>query len=203
MVVPSPIARKGAGLSKDDLRKQLRAARRDHVRALPDNMRALVFHRPPAPLLELISEKAVIGLYRAGPFEAPAASYARFFAERGHKLALSRFTTRNADMAFAQYSDPFDESDLEVGPFGVLQPQSEAPLIEPQVVFVPLIGFTRQGERLGQGGGHYDRWLAVRSGVTAIGLGWDCQLVDSLPLEAHDQNLHAVVTPTCLYGPFA
>ena len=190
-------------MSKGELREQLRAARRDQVRALPDTMRALVFHRPPAPLLELIPDRSVIGLYRAGPFEAPAASYARFFAERGHKLALPGFTTRNADMVFAQFTDPFDDTDLEVGPFGVMQPQAKAPLSEPQVVFVPLVGFTRQGERLGQGGGHYDRWLAARPGVMAIGLGWDCQLVDSLPMEAHDQNLDAVVTPTCLYGPFA
>mgnify|MGYP006195389569 FL=1 len=56
--------------------------------------------------------------------------------------------------------------------------------------------------RLGQGAGHYDRWLANNPPHAAIGLAWDCQLEESLPIEPHDVPLHAVVTPTRLYGPF-
>lgn len=188
---------------KQDLRKQLRATRREHVAIMPESMRGLVFHRPPAPLLELVPEGASIGLYRAGAHEAPAASYARFLVERGHAIALPRFASRNAPMEFALHSDPFGESDLEVGPFGLLQPLADAPLLAPDVLFVPLVGFTDTGERLGQGGGHYDRWLAAHRGTIAIGLGWDCQRVDTLPLEPHDHPLSAVVTPTRIYGPFA
>jgi 5-formyltetrahydrofolate cyclo-ligase len=64
---------------------------------------------------------------------------------------------------------------------------------------VPLVGFSADGARLGQGGGHYDRWLAAHPEATALGLGWDCQLVEDLPLEAHDQPLTAIITPTRLY----
>ena len=190
----------GTAVTKDQLRKQLRAARRDQVKALPQNMRGLVFHRPPAPMVDLIPENAVIGLYRAGPFEPSTASYAMFFAERGHDLALPRFADRHAPMEFARFTDPFEESDLEVGPFGMLQPSAKAPVAQPEVLIVPLIGFTPDLDRLGQGGGHYDRWLAERTNVTSIGLAWDCQLVSSLPTEAHDQRLTAVVTPTRIYG---
>lgn len=190
-------------MTKDELRKQLRAARRETVEALPDSMRALVFHRPPAPLLDLLPEGAVIGFYRANPHEAPAASYAKFLYERGHTLALPRFATRNAPMEFALFEDPFEESDLEVGPFGLLQPGVEAVTASPDVLFVPLVGFTDRGERLGQGGGHYDRWLDANPSAKAIGLAWDSQLVAALPTEPHDRRLDAVVTPTRLYGPFA
>ena len=190
-------------MTKDDLRKQLRATRRKHVATMPENMRGLVFHRPPAPLLELVPEGASVGLYCANAFEAPAASYARFLFERGHTIALPRFASRNAPMEFARFEDPFGESDLEVGPFGLLQPLADAPFVIPDVLFVPLVGFTDTGERLGQGGGHYDRWLDAHPGTTAIGLGWDCQKVDSLPTEPHDHRLTALVTPTRLYGPFA
>ena len=190
-------------VTKDELRKKLRKARAETVKALPDSMRGLVFHRPPAPLLEMIPEGAVIGLYRAGPFEAPATSYAKFFLERGHELALPRFANRKSAMEFARFSDPFDEEDLEVGPHGILQPFSDAPALSPDVLFVPLVGFTETGMRLGQGGGHYDRWLAGHDAAIAIGLAWDSQRVDLLPLEEHDRPLHAVVTPTRLYGPFA
>lgn len=71
------------------------------------------------------------------------------------------------------------------------------------MLFVPLVGFTAEGARLGQGGGHYDRWLADHPDTTAIGLAWDGQRVDDLPTEAHDIPLAAVVTPTRIYGPFA
>ena len=67
----------------------------------------------------------------------------------------------------------------------------------------PLVGFTSQGARLGQGGGHYDRWLADHPDTVAIGLAWDCQLVDALPVEPHDIPLTAIITPTRIYGPFA
>lgn len=184
------------------MRKHLRTTRRDHVAALPDSMRSLVFHRPPAPLLSVVPEGATIGLYRANPYEAPAASYAKFFLELGHEIALPRFAHRGAEMEFARFADPFDEDDLEVGPFGLLQPYADAPALEPQVLFVPLVGFTDDGARLGQGGGHYDRWLATHTEAKPVGLAWDCQLVEDLPIEDHDIPLAAVVTPTRLYGPF-
>jgi len=188
--------------TKDDLRRILRANRRDHVASLSESVRGLIFHRPPAPLLELVPQGATVGLYRATPFEAPAASYARFFFERGHSLALPRFANRDAPMEFAAFADPFEEEDLEVGPFGILQPGSDAPPADPEVLLVPLVGFTAEGARLGQGGGHYDRWLEAHPDITAIGLAWDCQLVEHLPSEPHDRPLAAVVTPTRIYGPF-
>jgi 5-formyltetrahydrofolate cyclo-ligase len=74
--------------------------------------------------------------------------------------------------------------------------------VVPDVLFVPLVGFTADGGRLGQGGGHYDRWLEAHPETKAIGLAWDCQLADDLPREPHDRPLLAVVTPTRLYGPW-
>jgi 5-formyltetrahydrofolate cyclo-ligase len=186
--------------TKSDLRKRLRAARKAHVDALPDNMHALMFHRPPAPLLARIPQDAAIGLYHAGPFEAPAAAYARFFREAGHTLALPHFASRSAPMSFRHHTDPYAQDDLEVGPFGILQPAADAEPLVPDVLFVPLVGFTAALDRLGQGGGHYDRWLADHPPVLAIGLAWDVQLCETLPTEAHDIPLDAVVTPTRIYG---
>lgn len=187
-------------MTKDELRRALRAARKAHVTALPDNLRALMFHRPPAPLLARIPQEAVIGLYHAGPFEAPAAAYARFFRDAGHSLALPHFNSRAAAMAFRHHTDPYAQEDLEVGPFGILQPAAEAEPLIPDVLFVPLLGFTAAGERLGQGGGHYDRWLAEHRPALAVGLAWDAQACDTLPTEPHDALLDAVVTPTRIYG---
>lgn len=188
--------------SKADLRKALRAARRAHVAALDQRVKALLFMRPPAPLLPIVPHGATIGLYAATPDEAPALSYARFFHEAGHRVALPWFASRSAPMTFRAWDSPHLDELLGEGPFGTAQPFAQAAEVAPDVLFVPLVGFTAQGHRLGQGGGHYDRWLAEHPAVPAIGLAWDAQLVESLPLEAHDRRLRAVVTPTRLYGPF-
>jgi 5-formyltetrahydrofolate cyclo-ligase len=186
--------------TKSDLRRTLRALRKAHVESLPDSIRGLLFHRPPAPLLARIGDEAVIGLYHAGPWEAPAGGYARFFRDAGHTLALPHFAGRDAPMSFRHHKDPYAQDDLEVGPFGMLQPAADAEPLVPDVLFVPLVGFTDDCARLGQGGGHYDRWLAEHPPALAVGLAWDAQLCDSLPIEAHDKPLDAVVTPTRIYG---
>ena len=189
--------------SKADLRKTLRAERRAHVAALQPTIRALVMMRPPAPVLALVPTGAVVGLYANSPDEAPTAGYARFLHEAGHAVALPRFADRDAPMEFRRWDSPHLDELLEPGPWGVAQPHGCADEIVPDVVFVPVVGFDAQGGRLGQGGGHYDRWLEAHPAVPAIGMAWDCQLVDYLPREPHDRPLSAVVTPTRIYGPFS
>lgn len=187
---------------KSDLRRALRKARREHVDALPAAVSALVFKAPPRPLLSLIPQGATIGLYCESDGEAPTGSYARHFAETGHAIAMPWIAGKDAPMVFREHSDPFTRDDLEHGPFGLLQPRADAPIFAPEVLFVPLVGFASDGRRLGQGGGFYDRWLAANPQTLAIGLAWDMQLVDDLPVEDHDMPLAAIVTPTRIYGPF-
>jgi len=184
---------------KAQLRRHYRAARRAHVEAQPTSLQALLFLRPPAPVVRMLPPGATVGLYHAGRFEAPTLSYARWLHENGHPLALPFFAARDAAMEFRAWTDPYAEAELEAGPYGMLQPRAEAAPIDPAVLFVPVIAFTPDGTRLGQGGGHYDRWLEAHPDTLAIGLGWDCQLAEDLPHEAHDQRLAAVVTPTRLY----
>jgi 5-formyltetrahydrofolate cyclo-ligase len=189
-------------LAKAQLRKTLRAARREHAAALDPRVAALVLKRPPAALAGIVPAGATIGLYIATSGEAPALGYARHYHEAGHAIALPWFAGRDSAMEFRQWQSAHIDELLETGPFGTGQPAATAPLVTPDVLFVPLVGFSATGARLGQGGGHYDRWLAAHPEVPAIGLAWDCQLVDELPHEPHDRPLTAVVTPTRLYGPF-
>jgi 5-formyltetrahydrofolate cyclo-ligase len=183
-------------IDKRLLRTRLRSERRAHVAALPEKVRALILMRPPAQVAAMVPAGAAVGLYASHPDEAPTGGYARWFQEQGHPLALPWFAAREAPMIFRRWTDPYDLSDLEPGPWGMLQPRAEAEPVRPAVAFVPLIGFTPQGHRLGQGGGHYDRWLAAHPDVLPIGLAWDMQEVAELPLEDHDRPLAAVVTPT-------
>jgi 5-formyltetrahydrofolate cyclo-ligase len=61
------------------------------------------------------------------------------------------------------------------------------------VVIVPGLAFTRDGDRLGQGGGWYDRFLADVS-CTTIGVGFALQVVEELPVADHDVRLDIVIT---------
>jgi len=184
--------------TKARLRTHYRKARREHVASLPDRTRTLLFLRPPSPVACSIGPDSIVGLYHPHPHEAPTLSYARWLHENGRPIALPFFADRQAPMAFRLWSDPYGER-LEPGPFGVLQPPAETPEVTPTVLFVPLVAFGPAGERLGQGGGHYDRWIAAHPEARTIGLGWDCQLAHDIPLEPHDRPLDAVVTPTRLF----
>ena len=69
------------------------------------------------------------------------------------------------------------------------------------VVVVPGLAFTAGGQRLGQGGGWYDRFLArTRADCLKIGVGFEVQVVDELPTEAHDVTLDLVVTEAGVVG---
>jgi 5-formyltetrahydrofolate cyclo-ligase len=184
---------------KQKLRTEMRALRREHVTALPDSTRELLFLRPPGPIAAMVPEGAIVGLYHALASEAPTRSYAKWFAENGRRIALPWYADRGAEMRFRVWRDPFADDGLESGPLGHFQPEADVEEVVPGAVMVPLLAFTADGNRLGQGGGHYDRWLDAHPSATAIGMAWDSQLVDALPLEPHDRRLHAVVTPTRLY----
>ncbi len=65
----------------------------------------------------------------------------------------------------------------------------------PDVIIVPGTAFTRQGQRLGQGGGWYDRFLpGRRADALTIGIGFAPQVVDSVPTDDHDVELDCIVT---------
>jgi 5-formyltetrahydrofolate cyclo-ligase len=81
------------------------------------------------------------------------------------------------------------------GPTGLLQPPENAPADYPAraPVLVPCVAFTAGGDRLGRGGGHFDRFLADHAGKR-IGIAFECQRAEALPLEPHDVRLDAIVT---------
>ena len=187
-------------MTKDDLRKDLRIARRDHVTALPASMRTLVFMRPPAPLARWYPRvrrsaftMPILTKRPPQPMRAISSSRVTNWPCRASPVAAKPCCTLHRSLRRQRPGK---------GPYGQPQP-ADAPLVQPEVLFVPLVGFTSQGARLGQGGGHYDRWLADHPDTMAIGLAWDCQLVDALPVEPHDIPLTAIITPTRIYGPFA
>jgi 5-formyltetrahydrofolate cyclo-ligase len=77
----------------------------------------------------------------------------------------------------------------------VAMPEDDVDASWPDVVIVPGLAFTSHGDRLGQGGGWYDRFLSeVRDDCTTVGVGFSHQILDTLPIEPHDARLDHVVT---------
>ncbi|MER3384136.1 5-formyltetrahydrofolate cyclo-ligase [Pectobacterium aroidearum] len=74
------------------------------------------------------------------------------------------------------------------------------PLPQLDILLTPLVAFDHQGQRLGMGGGFYDRTLQYRNqmsrGPYPIGLAHDCQQVDALPVESWDIPLPEIITPS-------
>jgi 5-formyltetrahydrofolate cyclo-ligase len=96
----------------------------------------------------------------------------------------------------ATFAPEVDGPALHVMP-AVVSSEGAGP-IDPElldVVVVPGLAFTADGRRLGQGGGHYDRFLPrLRAGCVTIGAAFAEQLVEDIPTEPHDVRLDIVVT---------
>ncbi|MBK5144442.1 5-formyltetrahydrofolate cyclo-ligase [Budviciaceae bacterium BWR-B9] len=87
-------------------------------------------------------------------------------------------------------------------PFGIQEPrlnvQSVLPVSQLDVIITPLVAFDAQGNRLGMGGGYYDRTLKQwrNNGSWPIGIAHDCQQVEALPCEDWDIPLPEIITPS-------
>uniref|UniRef100_UPI00333E2919 5-formyltetrahydrofolate cyclo-ligase n=1 Tax=Castellaniella defragrans TaxID=75697 RepID=UPI00333E2919 len=91
------------------------------------------------------------------------------------------------------------QTPMHPGAYGILEPKGE-PAPAPDIILVPTLGFTRQGDRLGYGGGYYDRTLAALKAAghpfTALGIAWACGDLsgeDYRPA-AHDVRLDGILT---------
>ena len=94
-----------------------------------------------------------------------------------------------------------DSGRLAPGRFGLLEPMGPrlgaAAVGTADVVIVPALAVSRDGQRLGRGGGYYDRALVhARPDAVVVAVVFDEELVDELPTETHDHRVTAVVTPS-------
>ena len=175
---------------KQKLREKLRF-RRKHFAANLDGMAQLAaFRALPAPLSDLIADHPVVGAYVAWGDEPDIMPMLAGLGEAG-ALALPHHAGRIDTMDFRRWR-PGEA--LVKGPWGTQQPADTAASSTPNLIFCPLVGFDRQGGRIGQGGGHYDRYFAAHPDAMRIGVGWSVQEIDAVPAESTDIALDAVLT---------
>jgi 5-formyltetrahydrofolate cyclo-ligase len=110
-------------------------------------------------------------------------------AARGAILALPETTAPGEALRLRLWTPG---ETLQLGRFGTSHPSGA--IVAPDLVLVPLLAFDRSGQRLGYGGGYYDRTLAIEPRPYAIGCAYAAQERAGLPVEPHDIRLDAIAT---------
>ncbi|MGL6194569.1 MAG: 5-formyltetrahydrofolate cyclo-ligase [Thermoguttaceae bacterium] len=114
------------------------------------------------------------------------------------------FCTERASSRFLKFYriDDFS-SELQPHKYGILEPTQEiraqaGRLVEPHefgLILVPGVAFDRMGNRLGHGAGYYDSFLKTLSrSVPRVAFAFDCQVVESVPIEPHDEAVDYIIT---------
>lgn len=145
--------------------------------------------------LEIIKSSKTIMSYMPYGNEADVISFNKWVLDQGKELCIPRVTD-------SKYMDAVKVNDIEnglvSGHFGIAEPEKSVSPVNPDeidVILVPGVAFDLSGNRLGHGKGYYDRFLSRCSDrVFTIGVAYSFQIFDSIPADAHDKKLKALIT---------
>lgn len=137
--------------------------------------------------------QSVISAYWPVNSEADVKPLMEKLISNGHTLSLPAIADDRESITFRRYRlyDP-----IMMGPFRIPQPFDSAENMNPSVILVPILGFNRNGHRLGYGKGFYDTLLAeirMERPVTVVGIAFSEQEID-FPFEEHDQTMDWIIT---------
>lgn len=187
---------------KTQLRKQVRAARMGLSESERANAQQMLTNR----LLNLpaVKHAKTIGVYKAYGSEASLDDLvdALRASENSPKIAYPTLVSDIA-MVFLRV-DANDDMTLYGDPKRKFTDYDQSRLIPAQsldLLLIPGVAFDRDCNRLGQGGGFYDRYLPLlRPDCLTVGIAFDEQIVDAIPTEPNDHKVDYVVTPTQIFA---
>lgn len=178
-------------------KSSLRNAIDDRIKRLSDSDRSAESRSLCRRLTEGIPEGTPICAFFPMRSEPDITPFLEEVLRRGDPLYLPCF---DGTLIFRQTTDL---STLIRGKLGTMEPAATAPILvssnEQSMTFlIPGRAFDAHGNRLGRGNGGYDTWIEQehKNGVQMrlIGVALECQIVDSIPVESHDQRMDAVAT---------
>jgi len=147
------------------------------------------------------TEAATLVLYAAKDNEVATSVLFEHALRSQRRVLFPKITHKNSTFSLVQVND---RGELSSGAFGILEPTG-AEMVSPAalertLICVPGMAFSLSGQRLGRGGGYYDRFLAAANpqAVTA-GLAYPFQLLDRLPQSPHDRRLDLIVTASAIH----
>lgn len=176
-----PVATKQA--LRDEMRRRLAELDDDRRRLEADRVRQRL------EALPVVREADAFLVYASVDDEVPTLDLIEDLLDAGREVCVPRVVGDSLDAVPVGGVD-----ELSPGAFGVPEPPEGRPF-DPrllEVAVVPGLAFDRDGNRLGRGGGHFDRFLSDFH-PPAVGLGFECQVVDEVPIEDHDVPVDLVV----------
>lgn len=132
-------------------------------------------------------------LYHSLPDELYTHAFLKKWSGRKH-FYLPRVNGVNLDIL------PYEQSHLELGSFHIEEPVGDD-VVDTSIldlIVVPGVAFDRRGGRLGRGKGYYDRLLSGTR-ATKIGVAYHFQLLDEIPVEAHDVPMDMIITDESVF----
>ena len=134
----------------------------------------------------------IIGGYYPYNYEFDVINILNKFERQNYQISLPKIK-KNSQMNFFHWStnDP-----LTVNKYGIAEPISDK-IVYPNILLVPLVAFDKHFNRLGYGGGYYDRYIAKikkYKKITTIGIAYSFQKVKKFPTKDYDIKLDFVVT---------
>jgi 5-formyltetrahydrofolate cyclo-ligase len=186
---------------KSDLRHQLSTRRAVAFETMPDAGARLASHFPAS--IE-IKPSTIIAAYMPIRTEIDPLPLVRALVARGGQGAMPRIalnlqhTAGRGDTLTFHLCDPDNSVHFTQNKWGILEPRADLPILTPNILLVPLLGFDRTGNRLGYGKGFYDRAIGELNAIT-IGLAFAAQEVPEIPTQPHDQRLDWIITQNGAY----
>lgn len=157
--------------------------------AVIGHVRALLHGLPEARLR--------VAAYHAGDREPGGKMLVEALYDDGYEVLLP-ISGERGELTWARYQGP---DAVVPGRLGISEPTGERlgaeALADCAVIFVPALGATPAGVRMGKGGGYYDRTLAdlPDNGPLTVVLLYDAEITPSIPTEAHDMAVSVAITP--------
>ena len=175
-------------MSKSKLRKKiLKVREKFNIKNIQINFNQII-----KILKKEKTSKKTIGGYYPVNFEADDLAILRKFKKKNFNISLP-VIKKNFQMDF--YSWSFYEP-LKINKYGIPEPESKN-IVYPDVLLIPLVAFDKNLNRLGYGGGYYDRLikkLSKKKNIIKIGLAFSIQEIDKVPINVYDQKLDYIVT---------
>ena len=181
-------------MSKERIRKEIEAQRRALDFQWLEAASARIVER--FQTQEAFQSSETVALYMAFAGEVELGPLFSNCWKLSKRTCIPLFNTKTKVYEMAEVSAA---TEYRIGHYGIREPLSPTllPMDEIDLIAVPGVAFDRKGNRLGRGGGYYDRLLEGFSGVAAA-VAFDFQILPNIPCEAHDKPVHALATETKL-----
>lgn len=188
---------------RKQIRQQVRKARQQ-LSAEAQNQAAEALMQQAQQFPEL-QQAQHIALYLSNDGELDTTPLLQYLQQQGKTLYLPVLHPFTAGYLLFQRYDA--QTPMHLNQFGIREPKPDVTAImlpaQLDVIFMPLVAFDAQGQRLGMGGGFYDRTLSALPKTSQkpllVGLAHQCQQVETVPTEPWDVPLPLVLTPNQLW----